>query len=296
MIPGCQVTRRGREEGESHYARFADGFKALLKVASCRAPHTTRPDFADNRSSSRRAIAPRHLTLAGPKRQERGNRKLGLGPAKSPGPLRVRATRSFRGETGRPLQKCVPRPLGYNDRIDVRFERKENPVPTPQQFDATYFAVAALVAVPCYVILVAFLIRTLRRSAPPLASDDAKFVFAGLNKTGLQVLLVLVLVFWPLCWIPWRFMSCRAQRVGMTADPDRHWIWPAPSTQLVMVTVALLLAAYVGSYAWLSRRGLRGAGLGYGRLFLCPHGRNHGHARPQKTLPACGLLCPSQRG
>ncbi|HEY1784706.1 MAG TPA: hypothetical protein VGG30_04125, partial [Pirellulales bacterium] len=113
----------------------------------------------------------------------------------------------------------------------------------------------ALAALPCYAILLAFLVRTLCWSAPPVGSNDAKFVFAGLNKTGWQVFLVLVFIFWPLCWIPWRFVSCRTKQPGMTADSGRRWIWPAPGTRLAMLTVLMLLAGYVGSYAWLSRRG-----------------------------------------
>jgi hypothetical protein len=45
----------------------------------------------------------------------------------------------------------------------------------------------------------------------------------------------------------------------MTIDADRRWIWPSARTRRVMLAVAVLLAAYVGSYAWLSRRGMREA-------------------------------------
>ncbi|HEV3146996.1 MAG TPA: hypothetical protein VGZ47_24115 [Gemmataceae bacterium] len=45
-----------------------------------------------------------------------------------------------------------------------------------------------------------------------MASDN-KAVFAGLNMTGLIVFLVLLVLFCPICWIPWIIPS-------MKGDPN----------------------------------------------------------------------------
>ena len=119
-----------------------------------------------------------------------------------------------------------------------------------------YLAIVLSIGAIPFGIAVVWLIRVLRSPAPPAGGDDCRAVFAGLNKTGLKAFFLLYLVCSPLCWLPWRFVSCRPQPGGGCATRGR-WIGFSPRTWFASAALALVLVAYFGSYAWLSRRGMR---------------------------------------
>ncbi len=42
-----------------------------------------------------------------------------------------------------------------------------------------------------------------------MSDSGNKAVFAGLNQTGVIAFIILLLVCFPLCWIPWVVSSCK---------------------------------------------------------------------------------------